>query len=70
MAIGSILHTDEHSHLEPVRYPAGSGLFRTMVLPHAPGDTVRARLRSSVRSAVMQPRRALSSRPKMILSKP
>jgi len=25
VAIGSILHTDEHSHLEPVRYPDGSG---------------------------------------------
>jgi len=25
IAIGSVLHTDEHSHLEPVRYPSGSG---------------------------------------------
>ena len=30
IAIGSILHTDEHSHLEPVRYPAGSGFFRIL----------------------------------------
>ena len=28
VAIGSILHTDEHSHLEPVRYGAGSGFWR------------------------------------------
>ncbi|MBE0615759.1 MAG: GMC family oxidoreductase [Burkholderiales bacterium] len=28
IAIGSILHTDEHSHLEPVRYSAGSGFWR------------------------------------------
>lgn len=28
VAIGSILHTDEHSHLEPVRYSAGSGFWR------------------------------------------
>ena len=28
IAIGSILHTDEHSHLEPVRYAAGSGFWR------------------------------------------
>jgi len=28
VAIGSILHTDEHSHLEPVRYAAGSGFWR------------------------------------------
>ncbi|MEZ4235230.1 MAG: hypothetical protein R3F59_03510 [Myxococcota bacterium] len=40
VAIGSILHTDERSHLEPVRYP-GSGLYRIMVLPHAPGTRCR-----------------------------
>ena len=28
VAIGSILHTDENSHLEPVRYAAGSGFWR------------------------------------------
>ncbi|MEK7438313.1 MAG: GMC oxidoreductase [Pseudomonadota bacterium] len=28
IAIGSILHTDAHSHLEPVRYGAGSGFWR------------------------------------------
>ncbi len=61
VAIGSILHTDEHSHLEPVRYPAGSGLFRAMVLPHAPGDTVLRRLASSVRSTLAEPRRAVSA---------
>ena len=27
VAITSILHTDEHSHVEPVRYGAGSGFF-------------------------------------------
>ncbi len=44
IAIGSILKTDEHSHLEPVRYPAGSGFFRPLAMPHAPGDTVGTRL--------------------------
>ncbi len=43
IAIGSILQTDEHSHLEPVRYPAGSGFFRLLAMPHAPGDTVLQR---------------------------
>jgi cholesterol oxidase len=28
IAIGSILHTDDSSHLEPVRYAAGSGFWR------------------------------------------
>ena len=33
LAIGSILHTDENSHLEPVRYGEGSGFFRTLTIP-------------------------------------
>ena len=44
VAITSILHTDEHSHIEPVRYGAGSGFFRTLLAPHAPGPTVLARM--------------------------
>ena len=44
VAITSILNTDEHSHVEPVRYPAGSGFFRLLLSPHAPGDTVWQRL--------------------------
>jgi cholesterol oxidase len=44
IAITSILETDEHSHVEPVRYGEGSGFFRTMVLPHAPGSNVFLRL--------------------------
>ena len=59
VAIGSILHTDEHSHIEPVRYGEGSGFFRLLLSPHAPGDTLPERLvraasvlaRSPVRSA-------------------
>ncbi|MCL4154876.1 UNVERIFIED_CONTAM: hypothetical protein GTU68_001984, partial [Idotea baltica] len=33
LAIGSVLHTDENSHLEPVRYGEGSGFFRTLTVP-------------------------------------
>ena len=33
VAIGSILHTDENSHLEPVRYAAGSGFWRLTMGP-------------------------------------
>lgn len=61
VAIGSILHTDDRSHLEPVRYPAGAGLFRAMVLPHAPGASVVARLAASVRYGLSEPRRALGA---------
>ncbi|MCB9677094.1 MAG: GMC family oxidoreductase [Alphaproteobacteria bacterium] len=55
VAIGSILHTDAHSHIEPVRYGPGSGLFRLMALPHAPGDRLRKRLGASLRSAAARP---------------
>ena len=61
VAIGSILHTDPHSHLEPVRYPAGSGLYRLMVLPHAPGATLMQRMAASVRTTLTHPRRALAA---------
>jgi cholesterol oxidase len=44
IAIGSILHTDERSHLEPVRYSAGSGFFRLLMAPQVPGATMFARL--------------------------
>ena len=33
VAIGSILNTSEHRHLEPVRYGSGSGFWRVGVLP-------------------------------------
>jgi cholesterol oxidase len=55
IAITSILHTDEHSHIEPVRYASGSGFFRTMVLPHAPGPTVLARFATAARGLFKQP---------------
>lgn len=44
IAIGSILHTDEHSHIEPVRYPSGSGFYRMLAAPHVPGGTLPERL--------------------------
>lgn len=37
IAIGSILHTDAHSHLEPVRYSAGSGFWRLLMSPQVYG---------------------------------
>ncbi len=37
IAIGSIYETDEVSHLEPVRYSKGSGLFRFLSAPHVGG---------------------------------
>jgi cholesterol oxidase len=57
VAITSIFHTDEHSHIEPVRYGAGSGFFRTMALPHAPGHTIAARLAGAAKGFLRHPAR-------------
>jgi len=37
IAINSLLQTDEHSHLEMVRYGKGSGFFRLVNAPHVGG---------------------------------
>jgi cholesterol oxidase len=56
VAITSILHTDEHSHIEPVRYGAGSGFFRLLSAPHAPGNNVLVRIGGTVRGLLREPR--------------
>lgn len=57
VAITSILHTDEHSHIEPVRYGSGSGFFRTMIMPAATGDTLPQRIAAMAKSILTQPRK-------------
>jgi cholesterol oxidase len=59
IAIGSILHTDDHSHLEPVRYSAGSGVFRTLMLPMAPGDSIGERFLNALKLVARQPLRTI-----------
>jgi len=59
IAIGSVLHTDDHSHLEPVRYPSGSGFFRLLVAPHAAGRTALARVLRAIGEGLRHPVRAL-----------
>lgn len=44
IAIGAILHTDEHSHLELCRYGAGSGAWRLTFLPFVDGPNAVVRL--------------------------
>ena len=44
VAIGSIVHTDLHSHLEPVRYPSGSGFWRLLMAPMLSGKNFFHRL--------------------------
>lgn len=60
VAIGSILHTDESSHLEPVRYGAGSGFFRLLAAPHAAGTTAAQRLARAAALVAAHPATALS----------
>jgi cholesterol oxidase len=55
IAIGSILHTDENSHLEPVRYPAGSGVWRVLVAPMAHGSHVLSRVFKILGDFITQP---------------
>lgn len=55
IAIGSIFQTDDKSHLEPVRYPAGSGFFRSVMAPHVAGRTFVERFARLVTVIVRHP---------------
>ena len=55
VAIGSILHIDEHSHVEPVRYPSGSGFFRLLMAPHASGTNSWQRIMGALGKVLCQP---------------
>ena len=44
IAIGSILHTDDNTHLEPCRYGQGSNFFRYLILPMAFGSNIFTRM--------------------------
>jgi cholesterol oxidase len=55
VAITSILHTDEHSHLEPVRYGSGSSFFRNLMAPHAPAGNSVARIAGALGQLLAHP---------------
>jgi cholesterol oxidase len=55
IAITSILHTSDDSHLEPCRYSEGSGFFRLGILPHAPGANMVNRLGKVVGGLLKHP---------------
>lgn len=57
IAISSILHTDKYSHVEPVRYPAGSGFWRLQVVPLVEGRTALIRLIKIVKQIFTHPRK-------------
>jgi cholesterol oxidase len=55
IAIGSILHTDENSHLEICRYAKGSNAWKWVHFPYAPGKNVFVRLAKMFASLVKTP---------------
>jgi len=55
VAIGSILHTDKYSHIEPVRYPPGSGFWRLQMLPMLEGRNWVIRLAKVFGKIISQP---------------
>jgi cholesterol oxidase len=55
IAIGSILHTDQHSHLEPVRYSSGSGFWRLLMSPMAHGRSIFTRLKKMLWDFIRNP---------------
>jgi cholesterol oxidase len=55
IAIGSILHTDQYSHLEPVRYPSGSGFWRVLISPMAHGNNLFIRLYLLMKDLFLHP---------------
>lgn len=61
IAIGSILHTDEYSHIEPVRYSDGSGFWRLLMAPHVNGESAAVRMTRLVQEALRHPLKFLKA---------
>jgi len=55
VAIGSIFHTDENSHLEPVRYAAGSGFWKILHFPYVTGNNFFIRLGKLIGKILLSP---------------
>ena len=55
VAIGSLLHTDENSHLEIVRYGEGSGFWKLLHLPLSTGKNSLVRFFSMSRQFLQNP---------------
>ena len=55
LAIGSLLQTDESSHLEVVRYAEGSGFWRLLHLPVAHGKNFASRFLGMLRALITSP---------------
>jgi cholesterol oxidase len=58
-AISSIFHPDEHTHIEPVRYPRGSNFMRLLAVPMVDGGSRWLRPLKLLVTIASQPWRAL-----------
>jgi cholesterol oxidase len=61
VAITSILQTDDRSWIEPCRFSSGSGFFRLLATPHAPGRTLPRRLGNALGRVLSSPWRSLKA---------
>jgi cholesterol oxidase len=55
VAIGSLLHTDDNSHLEIVRYSEGSGFWKLLHLPLSNGENTPTRLLNMAQQVLKYP---------------
>lgn len=55
VAIGSLLHTDDNSHLEIVRYSEGSGFWKLLHLPLSNGKNTIERMANMTQQVVKYP---------------
>jgi len=55
IAIGSVLHTDENSHLEICRYGEGSNAWKMVHLPYITGSNVIARIFKIIAKSLRHP---------------
>lgn len=55
IAIGSIIHMDDKGHVEPVKYPAGSGFWRLFMAPMVQGSNIFSRFFNMLKDLVLHP---------------
>ena len=55
IAIGSILHTDDNSHIEIVRYAKGSGFWKLFHLPYTTGSNAFIRILKMIGAFIKAP---------------
>ncbi len=56
VAIGSVLHTDENSHVEPINYNANSSILKLLTAPNVTGTTFLTRFLSFIRIMLTNPK--------------